>query len=78
MDKYGLNPGTLKGELFSILLTQGNYGLEVSELAKSSSVSTYHIQNALQHPTGKKEGMYCNFRYLMVELSDFPFSGVDC
>lgn len=39
MDKYGLCPGTLKGELFTILLTQRNTGLEVSELAKSASVS---------------------------------------
>lgn len=41
MDKYGLSPGTLKGELFSILLTQGNSGMKVSELAKSTSVSLY-------------------------------------
>ncbi|KAG8380679.1 hypothetical protein BUALT_Bualt06G0040900 [Buddleja alternifolia] len=38
MEKYGLSPGTLKGQLFSILLTQGNRGMKVSELAKSSSV----------------------------------------
>ncbi|KAL8538980.1 hypothetical protein ACS0TY_000836 [Phlomoides rotata] len=38
MDKYGLSPGTLKGELFSLLLTQGSIGMEVSELAKSSSI----------------------------------------
>ena len=55
MDKYGLSPRTLKGELFSILLTQGSNGLEVSELAKSSSVSSYYIQEISQHPTGKKE-----------------------
>ncbi|GFP91003.1 hypothetical protein PHJA_001244300 [Phtheirospermum japonicum] len=38
MNKYGLSPGTLKGELFSILLTQGNSGLKISELAKFSSI----------------------------------------
>ncbi|KAL3650654.1 hypothetical protein CASFOL_007057 [Castilleja foliolosa] len=38
MDKYGLSPGTLKGELFSILLTQGNSGMIISELAKFSSI----------------------------------------
>lgn len=43
MDKYGVSPGTLKGELFSILSTQGNSGLEVSELAKSSRVSLCFI-----------------------------------
>lgn len=43
MDKYDLSPGTLKGELFSILLTQGSSGMEVSELAKSSSVSLYFL-----------------------------------
>lgn len=35
MVKYGLRPGTLKGELFKILLEQGNNGLKVSDLAKS-------------------------------------------
>lgn len=39
MSKYGLRPGTLKGELFNILSLQGNNGLKVSELAKSTSVS---------------------------------------
>lgn len=36
--KYGLRPGTLKGELFSILLEQGNKGMKVSELANSSRI----------------------------------------
>lgn len=45
MDKFGLSAGTLKGELFSILLTQGNSGMEVSELAKSSRVSSYYGEN---------------------------------
>ncbi|XP_042046223.1 homeobox-DDT domain protein RLT3-like isoform X1 [Salvia splendens] len=48
MDKYGLNPGTLKAELFSILLTQGNYGLEVSELAKSSSIVDLNLTDTVQ------------------------------
>ncbi|BFG24340.1 hypothetical protein CerSpe_106140 [Prunus speciosa] len=33
--KYGLRPGTLKGELFRVLLEEGIHGLKVSELAKS-------------------------------------------
>lgn len=39
MAKYGLSPGTLKGELFNVLLTQGNNGIKVSELTKVPSVS---------------------------------------
>lgn len=38
MVKYGLAPGTLKGELFRILSQQGNNGLRVSELARSVQV----------------------------------------
>ncbi|KMS98199.1 hypothetical protein BVRB_4g094630 isoform B [Beta vulgaris subsp. vulgaris] len=38
MVKYGLHPGTLKGELFSILFEQGNKGMKVTELAKSSQI----------------------------------------
>lgn len=34
MAKYGLVSGTLKGELFSILLTQGISGMKVSEFGK--------------------------------------------
>ena len=41
MVKYGLQPGTLKGELFKSLLEQGNSGLKVSDLAKSLPVSTF-------------------------------------
>lgn len=36
--KYSLHRGSLKGELFRILLEQGNNGLKVSELAKSLQV----------------------------------------
>ena len=39
MVKYGLCPGTLKGELFSILLNQGNNGMKVSDLATCVQVS---------------------------------------
>ncbi|XP_057955233.1 homeobox-DDT domain protein RLT3 isoform X2 [Malania oleifera] len=38
MVKYGLRPGTLKCELFSILSEQGNSGLKVSELARSLQI----------------------------------------
>ncbi|XP_011077227.1 homeobox-DDT domain protein RLT3 isoform X2 [Sesamum indicum] len=47
MDKYGLSPGTLKGELFSLLLTQGNSGMKVSELAKSSSIVELNLTDTL-------------------------------
>ncbi|PQP91545.1 hypothetical protein Pyn_07602 [Prunus yedoensis var. nudiflora] len=40
MVKYGLRPGTLKGELFRVLLEQGIHGLKVSELAKSLQISS--------------------------------------
>lgn len=39
MAKYGLTHGTLKGELFSILLIKGTDGMKVHELAKLQSVS---------------------------------------
>lgn len=39
MAKYGLALGTLKGELFSILLIKGTAGMKVHELAKLQSVS---------------------------------------
>ncbi|XP_061347614.1 homeobox-DDT domain protein RLT3 isoform X2 [Gastrolobium bilobum] len=35
---YGVCPGTLKGELFTILSEQGNNGCKVSELAKSKQI----------------------------------------
>ncbi|XP_021745180.1 homeobox-DDT domain protein RLT3-like isoform X2 [Chenopodium quinoa] len=38
MAKYGLQPDTLKGKLFSILFEQGNSGMKVTELAKSSQI----------------------------------------
>lgn len=47
MDKFGLSAGTLKGELFSILLTQGNSGMEVSELAKSSRIVELNLMDTV-------------------------------
>ncbi|KAL9164032.1 hypothetical protein ABFS82_06G079800 [Erythranthe guttata] len=47
MDKYGLSPGTLKGELFNILSTQGNSGMKVSELAKSSVIVELNLTDTL-------------------------------
>uniref|UniRef100_A0A5B6YSH3 DDT domain-containing protein n=1 Tax=Davidia involucrata TaxID=16924 RepID=A0A5B6YSH3_DAVIN len=46
MVKYGLSPGTLKGELFRILLEKGNNGLKVSELAKSSQIVELNLDTA--------------------------------
>ncbi|XP_027163335.1 homeobox-DDT domain protein RLT3 [Coffea eugenioides] len=43
MAKYGLSPGTLKGELFSVLLNHGNNGLKVSELTKIPSIAELNI-----------------------------------
>ncbi|KAL3523710.1 hypothetical protein ACH5RR_016544 [Cinchona calisaya] len=43
MAKYGLRPGTLKVELFSSLLTQGNSGLKVSELTKIPSIAELNL-----------------------------------
>ncbi|XP_076950794.1 homeobox-DDT domain protein RLT3-like [Bidens hawaiensis] len=38
MASYGLSPGILKGELFSILSLQGSMGMKVTELAAYSSI----------------------------------------
>lgn len=43
MVKYGLRSGTLKGELFRVLLEQGINGLKVSELAKSLQVNFLNL-----------------------------------
>ncbi|XP_037494138.1 homeobox-DDT domain protein RLT3 isoform X2 [Jatropha curcas] len=43
MVKYGLRPGTLKGELFKLLLERGNNGLKVSELANSLQISELNL-----------------------------------
>lgn len=42
MVKYGLRPGTLKGELFKLLSERGNNGLKVPDLAKSLQVSYWN------------------------------------
>ncbi|CAI9273230.1 unnamed protein product [Lactuca saligna] len=38
MASYGLSPGTLKGELFTILSSKGNNGMKISELATFPSI----------------------------------------
>ncbi|CAL2241591.1 unnamed protein product [Prunus armeniaca] len=43
MVKYGLRPGTLKGELFRVLLEQGIHELKVPELAKSLQISELNL-----------------------------------
>ncbi|XP_073314795.1 homeobox-DDT domain protein RLT3-like isoform X1 [Primulina huaijiensis] len=47
MEKYPLSPGTLKGELFNILLKKGNSGMKVSELAQSSSIVELSLADTL-------------------------------
>ncbi|PQQ01273.1 homeobox-DDT domain protein RLT3 isoform X3 [Prunus yedoensis var. nudiflora] len=46
--KYGLRPGTLKGELFRVLLEQGIHGLKVSVLAKSLRISEWKLSNGME------------------------------
>ncbi|CAN8232429.1 unnamed protein product [Cochlearia groenlandica] len=48
MKKYGLRPGTLKGELFRILHEKGNNGLKISELANAAEVVVLNIEAALE------------------------------
>ncbi|EXB42573.1 hypothetical protein L484_011346 [Morus notabilis] len=48
MVTYGLRPGTLKGELFKILLEQGNNGLKVSDLAKSLPIVDLKIASTAE------------------------------
>ncbi|RVW76431.1 Homeobox-DDT domain protein RLT3 [Vitis vinifera] len=43
MVKYGLRPGTLKGELFSILLNQGNNGMKVLDLTRCVQISELNL-----------------------------------
>ncbi|KZV55249.1 hypothetical protein F511_06726 [Dorcoceras hygrometricum] len=47
MGKYALTPGTLKGELFNILLNQGSSGMKVSELAQSPSIFELRLADTL-------------------------------
>lgn len=43
MANFGLSPGTLKGELFSILLNQGSNGMKVSELINLPSITELNV-----------------------------------
>ncbi|XP_043705835.1 homeobox-DDT domain protein RLT3 isoform X2 [Telopea speciosissima] len=56
MDKYGLRPCTLKGELFSILSKQRNNGLKVSELAKALRISELNLAST----TDELERLICS------------------
>ncbi|KAF5746229.1 hypothetical protein HS088_TW06G00397 [Tripterygium wilfordii] len=56
MKKYGLHPGTMKGELFKLLLEQGNNGLRVSELAKSLPI----VELNLGRTTEELEPLICS------------------
>ncbi|KAL3573086.1 hypothetical protein D5086_026990 [Populus alba] len=56
MVKYGLHPGTLKGELFQLLSVQGNNGLKVSDLAKSSQI----VELNLAGTTDELELLICS------------------
>lgn len=47
MVKYGLRSGTLKGELFRVLLVQGINGLKVSELAKSLQIAELNVSSRI-------------------------------
>ncbi|RZC71564.1 hypothetical protein C5167_034786 [Papaver somniferum] len=47
MIKYGLFPGTMKGELFSILSEQGNNGLKVPELANLLQISDLNLAETI-------------------------------
>ncbi|KAL6134806.1 hypothetical protein ACLB2K_067034 [Fragaria x ananassa] len=47
MVKYGLRPGTLKGELFRVLLEQGINGLKVSDLAKSLQIAELNVSSGI-------------------------------
>ncbi|XP_028770247.1 homeobox-DDT domain protein RLT3 isoform X2 [Neltuma alba] len=46
--KFGLCAGTLKGELFKILLAQGNNGSKVSELAKSMQIVELNLASTTE------------------------------
>ncbi|URE22844.1 hypothetical protein MUK42_12920 [Musa troglodytarum] len=48
MEKYGLRPRTLKGELFSLLSKQGSGGLKVSELAGAPQIVELGLPNTTE------------------------------
>ncbi|KAK2647491.1 hypothetical protein Ddye_014980 [Dipteronia dyeriana] len=56
MVKYALRPDTLKGELFRVLLEQGNNGLKVSQLAKSSQIAELNLAGT----TEELESLICS------------------
>ncbi|PRQ51784.1 putative transcription factor & chromatin remodeling DDT family [Rosa chinensis] len=47
MVKYGLHSGTLKAELFKVLLVQGINGLKVSDLAKSLQIAELNVSSRI-------------------------------
>lgn len=55
MAKHGLSPGTLKGELFSVLLMHGNSGMKIPDLAKVQTVSS----NLKQTPPERGKSKHC-------------------
>ncbi|XWS31134.1 hypothetical protein CRYUN_Cryun23aG0051500 [Craigia yunnanensis] len=48
MARYGLRPGSLKGELFKILSERGNNGLKVSDLALSLLVTELNLTSTTE------------------------------
>ncbi|KAE8675183.1 Homeodomain-like transcriptional regulator isoform 2 [Hibiscus syriacus] len=48
MVRFGLRPGSLKGELFKILSQRGNNGLKVSDLASSSTVTELNLTSTTE------------------------------
>ncbi|KAM7263053.1 hypothetical protein ACFE04_000736 [Oxalis oulophora] len=56
MSRYGLRLGTLKGELFRLLLEHGSNGLKVTDLAKSYRVFKLNLASS----TEELEGLICS------------------
>ncbi|KAK3020286.1 hypothetical protein RJ639_045835 [Escallonia herrerae] len=56
MTKYGLSPGTLQGELFTILSLQGNNGMRVSDLSKCPPI----VELNLGETADKVELLICS------------------
>ncbi|XP_057538931.1 homeobox-DDT domain protein RLT3 isoform X1 [Amaranthus tricolor] len=55
MTKYGLRPGSLKGEVFGILCENGNKGITVAELSKASQI----VDLNLGKTSGELEDSIC-------------------
>ncbi|XP_050205554.1 homeobox-DDT domain protein RLT3 [Mercurialis annua] len=51
MVKYGLHPGTLKGELFKILSKRGNNGSKVPDLAKCLQIAELNLSRTTEEQT---------------------------